>query len=58
MRRIQQELVPRGDFEVLEAVWIVRRSRLVEMAPRVTDRKAEIRCNALLELATDGGFYD
>jgi hypothetical protein len=57
VRRIQQELVPRGDFEVLEAVWIVRRPRLVEMVPRLTDRKAEIRCNALRKLTADGGFY-
>ena len=56
MRRIQQELVSRGDFEVVEAVWIMRRSRLIEMAPGVTDRKAEIRSNAFRELAADVGF--
>src|ERR1700719_2324331 len=58
MRRIQQELVSRGDFEVVEAVWIVRRSRLIEMAPGVTDRKAEIRSNALGQLAADVSFHD
>src|SRR5439155_16115909 len=58
VRCVQQELVFWGDFEVLEAVWIVRRSCLIEMGPGVTDRKAEIRCNALRELAADGGFDD
>ena len=42
MRGVQQKLVFGGDFEVLEAVRIVRRSRLIEMIPSVTDRKAEI----------------
>jgi hypothetical protein len=58
VRCIQQELVFGGDFEVLEAARIVRRSRLIEMAPGVPDRKAKIRCNALRQLAADGGFYD
>jgi len=46
MGGIQQELVFRGDFEVLEAVGIVRRSDLVEMRPSITDRQAKLRSNA------------
>ncbi len=46
MGGVRQELVFRGDVEILEAVRIVWRSRLVEMRPNTTDRHAEICSNA------------
>src|SRR5207249_3846737 len=58
MWRIQQELVFGGDFEVLEAVRVVRWSRLIEMGPGGTDREAKIRSNAFRELGADVSFYD